>query len=249
MSYNSTNTNFAQIKEFDVCKTVSTPGYSLFIPTKTSRERTWFIANKPSDVALGECWCTTPWWTTINDGDSVTAYSTSTVVCWSTCISETRTCNGWILWGSYTYQNCSVSSCSSSSAWSEWASCTVLNYATNEVETIPDGQWLFMGPWHYDDSRSYLMPDDTIVPEEWWNPPLIKFPCDSAWASQTAGLPIGYSCAPPVCSCGLSASCQDGVIVYNTDWHSAQLNCLDYHPQFNDNPLAYAPLVMWRCTY
>ncbi|MDP2651687.1 MAG: CARDB domain-containing protein, partial [bacterium] len=54
--------------------------------------------------------CSLPWGGTISSGSSVTAYQTSSVDSPATCssVSQTRTCSGGTLSGSYTNQNCSV---------------------------------------------------------------------------------------------------------------------------------------------
>lgn len=57
--------------------------------------------------------CNLPWGGTIASGSNVTAYSSSSVSCGSTCSSQTRTCTNGTLSGTYTKQSCSVSSCAS----------------------------------------------------------------------------------------------------------------------------------------
>jgi hypothetical protein len=52
--------------------------------------------------------CTLPWGGTINNGQSVTAYASSSVPYGSSCQSQTRTCSNGSLSGSYQYQSCSV---------------------------------------------------------------------------------------------------------------------------------------------
>jgi Cys-rich repeat protein len=57
--------------------------------------------------------CTTPWGATLNIGDTVTAYQSSSPVCPSTCVSQTRTCTvSGTLSGSYTQQSCTNPTCS-----------------------------------------------------------------------------------------------------------------------------------------
>lgn len=55
--------------------------------------------------------CNLPWGGTINNGQSVTAYQAASVACGQTCASQTRTCSGGVLSGTYTHQSCSVRSC------------------------------------------------------------------------------------------------------------------------------------------
>lgn len=52
--------------------------------------------------------CNSPWGTSMNNGDTITAYQTSAVTSPATCVSETRTCNNGTLTGSYASQTCSV---------------------------------------------------------------------------------------------------------------------------------------------
>ena len=49
-------------------------------------------------------------WRTINHWFTITAYSTSSVPYWSTCLKETRVCNNWDLSWNYTFKNCSEAS-------------------------------------------------------------------------------------------------------------------------------------------
>ena len=53
--------------------------------------------------------CNLPWWWTINNWQSITAYSTTSATSPTTCsnISQARTCTNWVLSGSYTSQSCS----------------------------------------------------------------------------------------------------------------------------------------------
>ena len=57
--------------------------------------------------------CSLPWGGTISSGSSVTAYQAASASCGTTCasVSETRTCSGGTLSGSYTSQSCAVASC------------------------------------------------------------------------------------------------------------------------------------------
>ncbi|MFA5763191.1 MAG: hypothetical protein WC915_00065 [archaeon] len=59
--------------------------------------------------------CSLPWGGSILSGESVTAYSSSSVACGSSCSSQTRICNSGVLSGSYTSQSCSVNACASCS--------------------------------------------------------------------------------------------------------------------------------------
>lgn len=54
------STSVSKVEEWWVCKAVtSTDSRLLFIPTRTSAERSTFITNKPSHIALWTCGCTT----------------------------------------------------------------------------------------------------------------------------------------------------------------------------------------------
>ena len=57
----------------------------------------------------GTASCTTPWASTVNHGDSVTAFEFASVVTPSTCTSsESRACSNGTLSGSFQYASCSV---------------------------------------------------------------------------------------------------------------------------------------------
>jgi len=62
--------------------------------------------------------CVAPWGSSVANGSSVTAYSTSNVPVGSTCVSEQRTCTNGSLSGSYYYQNCSPGAIAGSSSYS-----------------------------------------------------------------------------------------------------------------------------------
>lgn len=72
------------------------------------------------------CPCSLPWGGTIPSGNNVTAYSSSSVPCGSTCASQTRTCTNGTLSGSFTNQNCSVQACPipRNGGWSGWGACS-----------------------------------------------------------------------------------------------------------------------------
>lgn len=55
--------------------------------------------------------CTTPWGTTLLDGQMITAYQASSVPCGDSCVSETRTCTNGVLSGSFTEQTCATTTC------------------------------------------------------------------------------------------------------------------------------------------
>lgn len=66
-----------------------------------------------SGCSVGACGCNLPWGGSITNGQSRTAYSTSSVSCGSSCSSQTRTCTNGSLSGSYNYGSCSVNACAS----------------------------------------------------------------------------------------------------------------------------------------
>ena len=116
--YTVANGATSTIYELSVCKKVTNnhaSGLSLMVPTGSASE--WytggnsFIEHTPPGVSLGVCTCSLPWGGTINDGSSATAYQASSVTCGNSCVSETRTCTGNVLSGSYQYSSCSVGSC------------------------------------------------------------------------------------------------------------------------------------------
>jgi hypothetical protein len=59
--------------------------------------------------------CALPWGGTLNTGSSTTAYQASSVTCGNSCVSQSRTCTGNALSGSYQYSSCNVGSCASCS--------------------------------------------------------------------------------------------------------------------------------------
>lgn len=67
---------------------------------------------------MGCAGCVSPWGTSIVSGGAVTAYQSSSVLCGSTCVSETRFCDDGALRGSYTNQNCTVQTCNNNN-WRE----------------------------------------------------------------------------------------------------------------------------------
>jgi len=68
-----------------------------------------------SGCSVGACGCNLPWGGSITNGQSRTAYASSSVSCGSSCSSQTRTCTNGSLSGSYNYGSCSVGSCSNCS--------------------------------------------------------------------------------------------------------------------------------------
>lgn len=89
-------------------------GYDTTEPTLGSGE--WRCTNGTASLQSSSLcrrtYCALPWGGTIAVGASVTAYSSSSVGCGSTCSSETRLCRADGLSGSYTNQNCSAATCS-----------------------------------------------------------------------------------------------------------------------------------------
>jgi len=71
--------------------------------------------SKASCPAQQPCGCNLPWGGSISNGQSVTAYQTSSVSCGSSCTSQTRSCTNGSLSGSYSNGSCSVGSCSNCS--------------------------------------------------------------------------------------------------------------------------------------
>lgn len=95
----------------DVCKQVtnnSPTGMQVYVPGSTAAEWQSFVANPPGGVTLASCGCALPWGGTLSEGQSVTAYQTDAAP-YGGCVSETRTCSGGTLSGSYQYQSCAQS--------------------------------------------------------------------------------------------------------------------------------------------
>jgi hypothetical protein len=74
--------------------------------------------------------CSLPWGGTLAHGSSVTAYSSSSVACGSSCSSQTRTCNSGALSGSYTKESCVVQAC---------------NSCASPVPSVQSGKWVRVG--------------------------------------------------------------------------------------------------------
>lgn len=88
------------------------------------------------------------WWWTITHWQSVTAYSASSVACWSSCVSEQRVCNWetWLLWGTYTNWTCSVQNCTPtannvSANWYENSTISVTASASDSDWSITSYTW------------------------------------------------------------------------------------------------------------
>lgn len=107
---------------FSACKAVTNnSGQSLYIPTTSSGEWSSFYGTTHTGVSIAACSCALPWGGNLTDGSSVTAYSSATpsgASCAS--VSQTRTCTGTSLSGSYTNGSCS-SGCAGQSV--SWSSC------------------------------------------------------------------------------------------------------------------------------
>lgn len=74
----------------------------------------------------------------VTHSNSVTAYQTSSVAFWQTCVSEQRTCNNWVLSWSYTNASCTVSWATwtftlSQTSVTTWTNVTI----TNNCSTAP----------------------------------------------------------------------------------------------------------------
>ena len=106
--------------------------------------------------------CTLPWGGTINHGDSITAYQTSSVACGESCESQIRTCNNGTLSGTYSKESCTAQSCQCSGMTyrpSEGApcqpapsSCNTASECRKTVETnLPNGAFVMN---HMHDSGS-----------------------------------------------------------------------------------------------
>lgn len=117
-SYQVPNGGNTTINEHGVCRVVSNnhpSGQQIFVPTNTGTEWTAFLNGLPTNVTADSCApipCNLPWGGTLADGASVTAYATTSGCGNAGCASETRTCTGGELSGSYQNQACGTSLCS-----------------------------------------------------------------------------------------------------------------------------------------
>ena len=73
-----------------------------------SYQNTWCIVAEPNNCVFN--WNIIPHW------ESVTTYSSDFVSCGWSCLSELRTCNNWVLGGTFWYSSCRVGSC-----WGWWS--------------------------------------------------------------------------------------------------------------------------------
>jgi hypothetical protein len=97
--------------------------------------------------------CTLPWGGSINHGQSVTAYQSSSVVCGGSCVSQTRTCSLGVLSGTFTRQACTTQSCCVAN---EGAACTY---------TVTEGP--FCGAWGNCSDPVFLASPDNCVNFGW----------------------------------------------------------------------------------
>jgi hypothetical protein len=95
--------------------------------------------------------CNLPWWWSINSWDSVIAYQSNNVPCWSTCTSQIRTCvsSGNLDW-SFVYQNCSVLSCWGGGWWSFVIKDNCKSPGSNLA--CSNDEWIDYSPSYYDDT-------------------------------------------------------------------------------------------------
>ena len=124
----------------------------------------------------------------IPDGQSVTAYQSSSVPAGLQCISQTRTCSNGTLSGTYQFASCSVLPPATTAATA--ASCTAA-WAFNETRTFPEGTKL--------NSCTATLPDGSTQTRPNCNPNLNvvdpTFTCHAgAWISDTGAV------APPFCT-------------------------------------------------
>lgn len=96
---------------------------------------TWSVASQGA--------CTTPWWVTIPQGSSIFAYQEQNPEN-GACVEEMRTCNEWVLQGSYAYPSCNGLMQSTGTALTSWSviaaqgnSCT-----TPWGQTIAHGNYI-----------------------------------------------------------------------------------------------------------
>ena len=94
-------------------KVSNNSGLEVFIPTALAEEWASFIIFYPVGLSVAEPSCDLPWGGQIDEGESITAYSSSSAC--SSCISETRVCTAGVLSGSYTYQTCTSGVCAACS--------------------------------------------------------------------------------------------------------------------------------------
>lgn len=107
-----------------------------------------------SQSCTGSCTdCPLPWGGMLANGASTTGYSTSTVPCGSSCVSETRTCTNGILSGSFNNAVCTVGSCSGDPV------CGTRQYTcssgTPDSSTFDDDGYIFLWECTGNGKRAY----------------------------------------------------------------------------------------------
>lgn len=95
------------------CRVVTNnSGYAIMVPWNTAAEWLTVINTPGPGVSLSGCTCDLPWGGTISSGQSVTAYLDNWYQCGETPTSESRTCSGGSLSGSYPYGAYATGACS-----------------------------------------------------------------------------------------------------------------------------------------
>ena len=94
-------------------------GSSCTSQTRTCTNGTLTGSYSNRTCSVEPCPCTSPWGTTVTHGSSITAYSSSSVACGSSCdsVKQNRTCTNGVLSGTATNQNCSVAPCPCTTPW------------------------------------------------------------------------------------------------------------------------------------
>jgi len=97
-----------------------------------SYQYTWCIIAEPNDCVFAG--------NIVAHWESITAYVSNSVPCWWTCVSETRTCENWILGWVSGYPSCTVSTC----GWGWW-------WTSHKDDCCEDSNL----PWANEDCEDY----------------------------------------------------------------------------------------------
>lgn len=109
----------------------------------------WYRRDSTTSSCINTCSVPSSlgWWTII-DGQSVTWYADSSVICWNTCVEEARVCDWetWLLWWTYTNWSCSIENCAPTAnnvtaIWNEWSTVNVVANANDSDGSVYSYAW------------------------------------------------------------------------------------------------------------
>ena len=144
-------------------------------------------------------------WQEISHWQSITAYQSSNVACGQSCVSETRTCNNWVLDGNYTNSSCTVDACinwvcDNSSRWwcTAWDQWSLTNNWCGQTDT-----WYCNSPNWWSNAINCSKANDACIINGCTNSSACNY---NAFANSDDGSCIvpGGTCTSAQNSCGQS---------------------------------------------